>query len=157
MLCGDAKSRHEPLLVKTDNHLIANEDNRHAHLARLLNHFLTLLKVVRDIKFGISNALALKEIFGHLAEVAGRRTVNSDGFVHVYRVMRPVYHAELSPPLRLEKGIYCRVDFYEHFLIPGGVWMKTISQIINVQNIPHRNIIYVIRLGDLPHSLIIFL
>src|SRR3989344_4603885 len=142
MLCGNAKSGHEPLLVKTDNHLITHEDNRDTHLTRLLNHFLTLREVVRHIKFGISDILALKEILGHLAEVAGRGAVNSDGFVHVYRVMRPVYHAELSPPLRLEKGIYCRVDFYEHLLIPGGVWMKTISQIINVQNIPHRNIIY---------------
>jgi hypothetical protein len=56
-------------------------------LAGLLNHFLTLVEIVCDIVFGIANVLFLKEIFGHLAEMAGRGAVNSDGFIHIFKVM----------------------------------------------------------------------
>ena len=96
MLRGNAKRGHEPLFVKTDDHLVADENNGYTHLTGFLYHFLTLLEVMCDVVFGIADAFFLKEIFGHLAEVARRGAVNGDGFVHVYKVIREVYHETLS-------------------------------------------------------------
>jgi hypothetical protein len=86
-LCGDAESRREPLLVKTDNQIVADKDDGHAHLTRLLNHFLALLEIMRDIVFGIVDALILQKILCHLAEVTGRRAVNGDSFIHIVLVI----------------------------------------------------------------------
>ena len=92
-LRGDAKSRHDPLLVETDDHIRADENDRHSHLARLLNHFLALLEVVSNVEFGVSNALLLQEILGHLAEVAGRGAINGNLLVHVLNIIYLVYHS----------------------------------------------------------------
>ena len=44
---------------------------------------MALFQVARDIELCIADSLLLQEILGHLAEVACRRAVNSDIFVHV--------------------------------------------------------------------------
>ena len=92
MLRGYAKGRDQPLFVKTDNHLIADENDRHAHLPRFLYHLLSLLEIAGDVVLGIRDTLFFQEIFGHLAEMTGRRAVNGDGFIHVQNVMALVYH-----------------------------------------------------------------
>jgi hypothetical protein len=105
-LRGDAKSRDEPLLVKTDNQLIAHKYHGDTHLARLLDHLLALLQVASDVELGVADILLLKEILSHLAEVAGRRAVDGDFFIHMFLLVRLVYHAELSTEIaQLENAL----------------------------------------------------
>lgn len=79
----DAECRNETLLIETDDHLVADEDNRNAHLTGLAYHLLALLEVLSYIVVSESDALFLEEILGHLAEVARRRAVNRNVFIHV--------------------------------------------------------------------------
>lgn len=82
-LCADAKELGELALVKTHNHIFANEDDRNAHLAALINHLLTLLHVCCDIEFVVGDIVLLKEFLCHLAEMTGRGSVNGDLCIHV--------------------------------------------------------------------------
>ena len=98
-----AKGGREPFLVKTDNHLIADKDDRHTHLARFLDRFLALFQVMRNVVFGVSDTSPFKKILGHLTEVAGRGAVNSYLFIHDCFVICRVYHATLSTLRRPKK------------------------------------------------------
>lgn len=94
-LCRNAEGRNETLLIETDDHLIADEDDRHAHLAGFLYHFLALLKVARDIVVSEADSLLLEKVLGHLAEMASRGAVNSDVFIHV------CFYYSVSIPLQV--------------------------------------------------------
>ena len=65
-------------LVEADDHVVTNEDDRNAHLAALVDHFLALLHVVRHVMFRVRDIVLLEELLAHLAKVTGWRGVNCD-------------------------------------------------------------------------------
>ena len=105
-----AEGGGELLLVKADDHFIADKNDRHAHLAGFLYHFLALREVMRHVVFGIADALLLQEVLSHLAEVAGRRAVNGNVFVHV----RIYYTAIIAYVVSVSLLKHARTYFAQH-------------------------------------------
>src|SRR3990167_6387796 len=68
----------EFLAVKADHNVASDDDDRHAQLARHLDHLLALSRVACHVVAGVLYPLFGKELLGHLAKVAGRRRVNGD-------------------------------------------------------------------------------
>jgi hypothetical protein len=64
--------------VESDDELVSDLDDWYAHLVGLIDHFLALLEIRRDVVFGIRDIVGLEEILGQAAEVAGRGAVNGD-------------------------------------------------------------------------------
>jgi len=65
-------------LVESDDHIVVDKDNRYSHLAGALNHFFALNQVRGNIMFGVGNIALLEKILCHLAEMAGRGTVDGN-------------------------------------------------------------------------------
>ena len=59
--------------VKADDHVVADSDHGHAHLAGHLYHLLPLLKVRGNVIVGKLDIVFCKMVLGQCAEVAGRR------------------------------------------------------------------------------------
>lgn len=70
------------ILVKADNHIVTNEDNRYTHLTALVDHFLTLFKISSNIMLAVGYVVLLEELLGHLAEVTGWGCINCYGLFH---------------------------------------------------------------------------
>lgn len=81
-LSFDTKKLVEATLIETDDHLLADEYDRNAHLAALLDHLLTLLHISGDVVLRIGHVVFLKVLLAHLAEVTGRGGVDGNGLVH---------------------------------------------------------------------------
>jgi hypothetical protein len=78
----DAYHLRQPLLIKAHNELISHEDDGDAHLAALLDHFLTFFHVGGNVVLGICNVILGEEFLRHLAKVARWGAVNGDWFIH---------------------------------------------------------------------------
>lgn len=85
-LCGGylsfkSEELNELPLVETNNHVVSDEYNGYAHLAALINHFLTLLHIGCNIVLRVRNVILLEELLAHLAEVTSWGGVNSDSLL----------------------------------------------------------------------------
>jgi len=76
-LCNAKKLREAPP-IKADDHFAADKDNRHTHLAALVDHFSALLLICCNIVLGVLHVICSEELLAHLAEVAGWCGVNGD-------------------------------------------------------------------------------
>src|SRR5690606_3497528 len=81
-LAPDTQKLDELVLIEPDNHVVADEDDRNAHLAALINHLLALLHVGCNVMLRVCDVVLLEELLAHLAEVTGGGGVNSDGLIH---------------------------------------------------------------------------
>ena len=61
----------KPLLVEADDYLIADHDDRHAHLAGLVNHFPGFFAVFADIVIGKFDSLFRKILFRSVTPGSG--------------------------------------------------------------------------------------
>jgi len=77
-----AEERFELWLIKANDHFLVHQEDRYAHLAALLDHFLALLKIACDIVLSVLNVALLKKFLSHLAEVTGWCAVNCYVLIH---------------------------------------------------------------------------
>lgn len=76
---------HFPL-VKADEHVIADTDHRHTHLAGHLDHLLAFFGVLGNIDVVVLDIVFLEKLLRRLTEVAGGRAI--DGYLaHAIRVL----------------------------------------------------------------------
>ena len=78
LLCGYRQYLAQTRLVESDDDLITDDDHRHAHLAGLFDHFLTLREVARHVEIGEFNMMFREKILRRMAKVAGRGRINGD-------------------------------------------------------------------------------
>jgi hypothetical protein len=103
----DAKRTRDVLLVEADDELVADKDDRHAHLPGPLYHLLALLEVVRDIVLGIRDVMLLEKLFAHLTKVAGRGAVDGDGLHSEKSIALPSYPQKLGAGCENRTRVYC--------------------------------------------------
>ncbi len=66
----------QSIFVKTYYQVASNEDDRNAHLPALLDHFVALLHVCRNVVLGVGYFIFSKKLLCHVTEMAGRSAVN---------------------------------------------------------------------------------
>ena len=80
----DAQGFAQLWFIKTDDQFFlvaaADGNDRNAHLAGFLDHFLGFGRVNRNIKLRKADFVLMKKFLGELAEAARRRGVNRNGF-----------------------------------------------------------------------------
>jgi hypothetical protein len=83
------------MLVKTHDHILAANDNRHAARTRDSDHFIQSVAVFADIKLTVLDSLSRKELLRLATVVSRREAVNLD-LLHsrlLLGFMLPVCHS----------------------------------------------------------------
>ncbi len=70
MLLGYMQKLLNLWLIETNDNVVADNDNRHAHLPAFLYHFRALGLVLAHIEILKDDFVLCKEILGHMTEMA---------------------------------------------------------------------------------------
>ena len=81
-LLFNAQKLVDARLVEANEHVVADVNNRYAHLAAFFNHFLALIKIFSNVVVFKRYTLLLKIVLCHVAEMTGGSAVDSDFLVH---------------------------------------------------------------------------
>jgi hypothetical protein len=91
------------MLVKTNDHVLAADDHRHAARTRDSDHFIQSVAVFADIKLNVLNSFSRKELLRLATVGSGREAVNLD-LLHS-RLLLWVHFAGVPSTYRVSTGI----------------------------------------------------
>lgn len=82
-LCRQPYQPSNLFLIKADDYLAINVENRNGEPAALFRHFCALFKIGLYVVIRERHVIFAQPVLGHVAEVAGRGAVNGDVFSHI--------------------------------------------------------------------------